>query len=96
MGLGKFTEDATVIPCATLGQMTVQFALESVSSLSWNTQPGSLGTFKKQVAKYLARNPPFLRSQILNLHKLFLERSLGDFYEYSYRSGRSDQDVPLG
>ena len=41
MGLGKFTEDATVIPRATLGQMTVQFAVELVSSLPWNTQrPG--------------------------------------------------------
>ena len=37
MGLGKLTEDATVIPRATLGQMTVQFALESLSSLPWNT-----------------------------------------------------------
>jgi uncharacterized DUF497 family protein len=36
VGLGKFTEDATVIPRATLRQMTVQFAVESVSSLPWN------------------------------------------------------------
>lgn len=39
MGLGKLTEDATVIPRATLGQMTVQFAVESVSSLPWNECP---------------------------------------------------------
>ena len=39
MGLGKSAEGATVIPRATILQMTVQFALESVSSLPWNHCP---------------------------------------------------------
>jgi hypothetical protein len=43
VGLGKFTEDATVIPRATLRQMTVQFAVESVSSLPWNHCPVCCG-----------------------------------------------------
>ena len=46
MGLGKFTEDATVIPRATLRQMTVQFAVESVSSLPWNHCPVCCGIRK--------------------------------------------------
>jgi hypothetical protein len=39
VGLGKSAEGATVIPRATILQMTVQFALESVSSLPWNHCP---------------------------------------------------------
>jgi tetratricopeptide (TPR) repeat protein len=39
------------------------------------------------------------RSAALGLYELALDAhtdDLGDFYEYSYRTGRSDQDVPLG
>ena len=43
MVLGKFTEGATVIPRATQLLLTVQFALESVSSLPWNHCPDSRG-----------------------------------------------------
>jgi hypothetical protein len=33
----------------------------------------------------------------VNVHEAKTHFSrLGDFYEYSYRTGRSDQDVPLG
>ena len=52
MGLGKLTEDATVIPRATLGQMTVQFALESVSSLPWNHCPVCCGIAVQFAVEY--------------------------------------------
>jgi hypothetical protein len=41
--LGKLAEGATVTPRATLLHLTVQFALESVSSLPWNHCPDSRG-----------------------------------------------------
>jgi hypothetical protein len=41
--LGKIAQGATVIPRATQLRLTVQLALESVSSLSWNHCPASRG-----------------------------------------------------
>ena len=52
VGLGKLTEDATVIPRATLGQMTVQFAVESVSSLAWNHCPVCCGIAVQFAVEY--------------------------------------------
>ena len=55
MGLGKSPEGATVIPRATILQMTVQFALESVSSLPWNHCPVSSGIRVQFGVEYAAK-----------------------------------------
>ncbi len=86
MGLGKVTEDATVIPRATLGQMTVQFAVESVSSLLWNRCPVCRGIHicrsQSKAGRHVAAFNPVTPENV----SLFQALLAGEFHLNSFRN----------